>query len=362
MKSRLIGITLIIMIGSIFLSSCMGAIGAVSWPGLSLDQDTETLYVSNSTGVFAIRMQDGNMLKRFPVEPDNKRLFFAPPAVIGDLVVVGDYAGTLSGLDYRLESQGSDALESWNFSDGNGRMIASALGIDELILVPSGNHNLYALDLQGNQQWVFDESEEGLWAQPVSDGEYVYQASMDHNLYAVKVSNGSKEWSIDVGGAVVYSPLLDEDGVLYVVTLADELIAIQTLNQRELWRAETTEEVWGTPVLKDGILFVGDLSGTIYAFEAATGYLEWKVDAGGAVAGSGGITPEGLVFATEEGDVMLVSFDGVKQWTRNVEGKIYGAPAVGTDLVVVALTGGENLLVAFDFNGNQEWIFTPSDK
>jgi outer membrane protein assembly factor BamB len=361
MKSRLLVITLIILISSLFLSSCRGAIGATSWPGLSLDQDTDTLYVSYSTGVFAIRIQDGNLLKRYPLEPDNKRLFFAPPAVVGDLVVVGDYAGTTSGLDYRLESQGSDVLELWSFSDGNGRLIGSELGLDEMILVPSGNHNLYALDLQGNQQWVFEESEEALWAQPVSDGEFVYQASMDHNLYALNVSNGSKVWSMDVGGAVVYSPLLDEEGVLYVVTLADELIAVQASNHRELWRAETSEEVWGTPVLKDGKLFLGDLSGTIYAFDASTGGLEWKLDAGGAVAGSGGITPEGLVFATEEGDVLMVSFDGVKQWTRNVEGKIYGAPAVGNSRIIVAVTGGDDLLVAFDFNGNQEWIFTPSD-
>lgn len=361
MKSRLVVITLI-LISSIFLSSCAGAIGATSWPGLTVDQDTETLYVSFSTGVFAIRIQDGKMLKRFPAEPDNKRNFFAPPIVVGDLVVVGDYAGSLSALDYRLESQGSDVLERWDFSDGNGRLIASVLGLDELILVPSGDHNLYALDLQGNLQWVFDESEEGLWAQPVSDGEYIYQASMDHNLYAVRVSNGSKVWNMDVGGAVVYSPLLDEEGVLYVVTLADELIAIQTSNHRELWRAETSEQVWGTPVQKDGKLFLGDLSGTIYAFDAATGRLEWKVDAGGAVAGSGGITPEGLVFATEEGDVLLVSFDGVKQWTRSVDGKIYGAPVVDSNLVFVAVTGGENLVVAFDLNGNEEWSFTPSDK
>jgi outer membrane protein assembly factor BamB len=66
-----------------------------------------------------------------------------------------------------------------------------------------------------------------------------------------------------------------------------------------------------------------------------------------------------VVAATETGDVVLVSFDGVKQWTRSIEGKLYGQPAIGEDRIVVSVMGGENLLVAFDFRGNQVWTFAP---
>ena len=77
------------------------------------------------------------------------------------------------------------------------------------------------------------------------------------------------------------------------------------------------------------------------------------------MVGSAGITEEGLFFATEEGDVLMTSFDGVKQWTRSVEGSLYSTPAIGDDRVIVSVVGGENLLVAFDFRGNEVWTFNP---
>ena len=71
------------------------------------------------------------------------------------------------------------------------------------------------------------------------------------------------------------------------------------------------------------------------------------------------MTSEGLVFLTETGDVLLVNFEGVKQWTRSIDGQLYGTPTVGEDRIVVPVVGGEELLVTYDFRGNQVWTFVP---
>jgi len=87
--------------------------------------------------------------------------------------------------------------------------------------------------------------------------------------------------------------------------------------------------------------------------------MKWKVDAGSQIAGSLAVTPVGVVAATESGDVMMLNFEGAKQWTRNISGTVYGNMAVGQNQIIVAITGGDNLLTAFDFQGNQIWNFVP---
>jgi outer membrane protein assembly factor BamB len=53
-----------------------------------------------------------------------------------------------------------------------------------------------------------------------------------------------------------------------------------------LWTSREVGRVVGTPVLKDGLLYVGDLSGTIHCLDAATGAQLWKHETNDAIWGS----------------------------------------------------------------------------
>jgi len=350
MKSRTIFLIVFVLLGGLMLSSCRGSIGTASWPGVSSSGDT--LYLSYATGVYSIRITDGNLTWRFPSETKNTIQFYAPILPADSQLIVGDYSNTLYSIDPQNGNQ------KWVFDDVKGRFIASANTSGDFILAPCTDNNLYAINQKGLLQWTFSESKQPLWAQPVTNGDLVYQGSMDHSLYAVNVSNGNLAWKLDLDGAVVYAPLL-ADGILYIPTLADTVYAVDTSTQKVLWQFKTDEEVWGIPVMQDGILYFADLSGQIYALDAQSGQVSWRIDAGGSVAGSAGVTSEGLVFLTETGDVLMVNFEGVKQWTRSIDGQLYGTPAIGEDRIVVPVVGGEELLVTFDFNGNQVWTFVP---
>ena len=47
---------------------------------------------------------------------------------------------------------------------------------------------------------------------------------------------------------------------------------------RLLWTSREVGRVVGTPIVKDGLLYVGDLGGTIHCLDAATGAHVWKHD------------------------------------------------------------------------------------
>ena len=78
-----------------------------------------------------------------------------------------------------------------------------------------------------------------------------------------------------------------------------------------------------------------------------------------SIAGAPGVLPEGLVFGSETGELIMIDFEGKKIWEEKIEGQLYGMPVVSDDTIVVGVAGGEFLLAAYDFEGNQIWQFTP---
>jgi outer membrane protein assembly factor BamB len=125
---------------------------------------------------------------------------------------------------------------------------------------------------------------------------------------------------------------------------------------RELWRYDAQGAIWGTPVVHEGQVMFGDLSGTIYALNTSNGSVEWTITVDGPVIGSGVLLADGVAFAIEEAGVQAVSFSGVKNWSHPVDGEIQAGLVQAGDFVLVAVTNGDKLLIALDpANGNERW-------
>ena len=345
----------VLIVGSLLITAC-GTIAASSWPGVSVSTDSKSVYVAYQTGVFKVDATNGNMAWRYPDPADNGKQFYAAPAANDSLVVVGDYGNVLFGLD-----SGTKA-DKWTFTDSKDKFIASPLIVNNTVLAPSADGNLYALSLDGKTLWKFPASA-AFWAGPVSDGKLVYLPSMDHFLYAINLADGSLKWKTDLGAAGMYGLTLAADGNIYLSTLGNEVLAINAAEGNILWRFTTKGSPWAIPVVKDGVVYLGDLNSKAYAISASDGKSMWEVDVPGPITSSPAITTNGLVYAAETGDVFELSFSGTKDWDQKISGsngKLYTAPVVAGDLVVVGVTTGDNnlLLVAYDFSGAQKWSFS----
>lgn len=345
-KNRLSLLIVILMLG-VLLTACTNANAVNSWMGASLT-DTTVYYASN-TQVFALKSDNGNVIWSYPEKASTSRLFLAAPVVAGDQVIVGDYAGQLASLN------SSNGNENWIFKGATGRYVDSPLVTDSLIVAPNADHHLYALSLQGELKWSFTGGH-SFWTQPVSDGKNVYAGSLDHFLYAVDLQSGSEVWKVDLGASIVGRATLNE-GVLYQGTLNNTMNAIDTATGKVIWSQKLSAGIWSAPVLVDGKLFFGDQTSRIYVLEAGNGNIVQSIDIGSAVIGSGAEIKDGVVFGDEKGELVLISLDGTKSWTRTVEGKIYSNLASNGKLLIVPDVGGQKPLYAFDTNGNEVWYF-----
>lgn len=343
----------ILLAASLMLSACTSSAGiATSWPGLTVDEGT--LYMSYSTSVYAINAGNGSLIWRYPAKADNRKQYYASPAISSDAVYVGDFGSTF----YKINRNSGEMVQQ--FSGAKNRYVGDPLVIENGVLAPSADYYLYSLDPQFGLNWKF-ETDGAIWAQPVSDGVKVYVASMDHFLYALNLKTGEMLWKVDAKGAIVGTPELDEEGVLYLASNGDVVMAVDSARGTILWEQTLTSPVWSGMVVHEGTLYFGDLQGAFYAMDAKNGKTLWKVDVNGAMIARPAFIPDGLVVVTEAGSAIRLSLDGTKVWTKDfLNAKLYTSPVVSGEKVIIAAVGAEQLLYALDFSGNQIWSFSPA--
>lgn len=338
---------IILSLAAVFLlTSCTGMQTASSWPGLAAQQDN--LFVAYGNGVMAVKASDGSKVWNYPEKADPAKQYFATPTFLDGQVLVGDYGNTLHSLDV------TSGAEKWSFAESTGRYIAGPLVAADVILAPSVDNTLYAINTQGRLEWKFPVQND-IWASPVSDGKQVYIAAMDHNVYAINIKDHASVWTVNLGAAILSAPVLSSDGVLFVATLGKEVVALDTTGGAILWKYSTEGSLWSSPVIKDGTVFIGDIEKKMYAIDAKTGSVLWKVEMPSAVYGAAAVTPSILVVGTDGGDLVALSFKGEKLWSQRINGKLYTTPVVSGDKVFVAVKDSEKLLFAYDFNGREIW-------
>ncbi len=351
---RKISFILPLLFLALLVSGCSGRSATVASGWASLTSDAETAYVSFNTQVIAINLATGTERWRFPAEPDAKISFYAAPALTedGDLIV-GGYDNIL----YRVDTQTGQGTPL--FEGAKGRFVGAPLVTSDLIFAPSADHTLYALNLQGQPVWQY-QTAEPLWASPATDPDChcIYLTSMDHKVYAFEIDSGNLMWSSpDLGGALVGTPAISEDKVVYVGTFANELVALDAATGRELWRFATPDWVWAGPAIGSDTLYFGDISGSFYALNPETGEVLWQIQPDGAIVGKPLVTEDGIYFTTEGGSLVSVTPEGAIRWNQALETSLHAGPVAAGDSILIATSNPENLLIAVDNNGVRKWSF-----
>jgi outer membrane protein assembly factor BamB len=346
----------ILLFLTIAMTSCSGSTTAGGWPGITVDQQAETVYLAFNTEVYALNVSDGSLKWQFPQKADRNLSFYSAPGLTSDgQLIIGGYDRKLHSLNPK------DGSVNWIFEKSQGRFIGSSLVTEAGIFAPNADENLYAVDFKGNSLWTF-KTNHALWAKPAIQGDKLYLAGMDRHIYAINAQDGKELWSQELSGASVATPTLSDDGIIYVGTFGNELVALDSTNGEIKWRSPTQGWVWSDPVLNGDILYFGDLSGTFYAVDRNTGKVSWKIQPNGPIAGSPLCMGESVYFTTESGSLYAVDLQGKILWNKQIGGKIYTGPVEAGDQILVAPIGAGPLIVSIDFDGTQKWSFTPVEK
>jgi len=106
---------------------------------------------------------------------------------------------------------------------------------------------------------------------------------------------------------------------------------------RLLWTARDVGRVVGTPVVKDGLLYVGDLGGVVHCLDVATGAHVWRHEANEAIWGSLLLAGDRLYVGAVDGNMTVLRAGRKKELLAEMEmdAPLYSRPAVSGDALYV---------------------------
>ena len=107
---------------------------------------------------------------------------------------------------------------------------------------------------------------------------------------------------------------------------------------RLLWTSREVGRVVGTPMVKDGLLYVGDLGGTVHCLDVATGAHVWKHETNEAIWGCLLLAGDRLYVGTVEGSMTVLRAGRRKELLAQIEmdAPLYSRPALIGDALYLA--------------------------
>lgn len=174
--------------------------------------------------------------------------------------------------------------------------------------------------LDGTLRWSFRGRGAMVASPALSPDELtIYTASANGTFYALSTEvdegDGDPLWSIRIPGGTRSSPMVAEDGTIYIGGENGFLYSISDLGTNGVinWRFRTLERIKTSPAMdEDGVIYVASHDGRLYALAPEDGGYgrAWAFQVGESILGSPTIAPDGTIYIVAGLDLIGVSPDG----------------------------------------------------
>jgi outer membrane protein assembly factor BamB len=273
----------------------------------------------------------------FPHEATNSEVL-----PVGDLLMVSTSNGQNEGHT-RVPSPRAPSLIAVN--KHSGKVVWRAIGPGEQVLHGQWSSPV-AADVNGRIQVLFGGGDGWLRA---------YDAPSGHEIWRFDGNPKDARWLPRPGvlsrGSIIASPVFADGRVFIAMGQSPghgngpSLIhAISPHGQgdvtesRLLWTSREVGRVVGTPLVKDGLLYVGDLGGTVHCLDAATGAHVWKHETNEAIWGCLLLAGDRLYVGDVGGSMTVLRAGRRKELLAQIEmeAPLYSPPALIGDALYLA--------------------------
>ena len=157
-----------------------------------------------------------------------------------------------------------------------------------------------------------------------------------HRSAAHGPASAKPAWRVELGGPISAQVTTSPDEkTLYVATLAGDLVALAREDGAKRWSVALGDRVYSTPlVADDGGIYVGSDAKKLFGISAA-GAVVWKLDLDGEADSGAAFDKNGNVVVAAGKQVLAVRRGGDVAWRFDAKGKVFTAPAIADDGLVV---------------------------
>jgi outer membrane protein assembly factor BamB len=381
----------IAIFASLLVAACYPVRLEADWPGIATLGDQKDILLAYNDRIVLIDPEDGRPVElrnadgevrlddqgnariwEFRGEDGQANQFYSAPTLLDENTLL---IPTYKPADNRiLEVDLPTARIDGVGASIPGHVVADIVRNDDLVFVGLSERNLVAYDSTDlTERWQI-ETQHGIWSHPLIVDDVMYFTSLDHFLYAVNPNSGDEIWRLDLQGAAPGAPIFYENR-LYVGTFARKVFEI-SLEGEITSEFSTVDWVWGSPVIVDDILYVGDMGGHLYALNVNDGLSErWQTKpAERAIRATPLVAEDYIVIGSRDQRVYwlnredgtpVTDVDGPR--VRSLNGEILSdllliEPSDQVDIpesyVIVSSVANDNLLAAFTLaNGERVWTY-----
>lgn len=308
------------------------------------------------------------MIWKFKAEEEIR----SSPIVYKKTLYVGSYDNNL----YALNSADGEFI--WKYPTDGGIATSPAIVPEEnIIVIGSDDFYLHAVDMRtGRVRWTSGTQGPVRSSPTVAHG-HIFFGSDDGKLYAVRSGTGRVAWRYDAGVPIRCRPTVSEDmvvigsdsgdvagldlsgqakwrfkakrgvmssplvhnGIAYLGSVDWHVYAVDTTNGWNVWRFRTSKPVISSPILVDDKLIFGSADGFVYALDASTGRERWKFETGGQVTSSPAHFEANIYIGGIDGKLYCLDLkSGKERWSFETEKPIPGSPFVDEGVVYIGST------------------------
>jgi outer membrane protein assembly factor BamB len=313
------------------------------------------------------------------------------PALAADGTI---YVGSTDNRLYALSKNGTI---KWEYETGDQVIASPAIGSDGTVYVGSADRQLYAINPDGTLRWVYP-TKVILSSSPAlaSDGTiYVAGTNLDGTFIcsappnAVQLStfyavnpNGTLKWNLILSGNVNSSPVIANDGTIYIGSAGDARPKQNEDNpdpdqppQISFDRINPCDPTSEFPPSDANPFY--PVNGHVYAINP-DGTIKWDFKALGNVDSSAAIGTDGTIYigsdyptyaykGADKTDLMeigslttgylyAINPDGTLRWYTDLFGNVKSSPAIGSDGTIYVGSDKEDVF-ALDTDGEIIWVF-----
>jgi outer membrane protein assembly factor BamB/tRNA A-37 threonylcarbamoyl transferase component Bud32 len=272
----------------------------------------------------------------------------AAVAISDNMVFVPSYDHNV----YALEQESGEFV--WKYA-AEGGIGTDPLVVDDMVVFGSTDKSIYAVESRSGRL-VWSVSVDGrIYSSPYADLGHVFIGADDRKLYAIQLMSGRKAWEYQAEGAVRTRPLIAENKIFFACESG--VVYALGLDRKVKWRFRARRGMISSPVIHNGLVLIGSLDWNFYGLDARSGWSAWRYRSGGPIVATPAVAENLVIFGSADGYVYaLDSREGRLVWRYQVEEQISGSPTVYQDRVYVG--GVDGVLYCLEAqSGNVSWTY-----
>ncbi|MFF4307808.1 PQQ-binding-like beta-propeller repeat protein [Streptomyces sp. NPDC001601] len=196
------------------------------------------------------------------------------------------------------------------------------------------------------------------WIRVVEGSERTHHITVDGvRLEGAWAATGTERWTYATGGNVFSSPAV-VNGTVYVGSDDGKVYGLDAATGAKKWAHATGDAVFSSPAVVGGTVYVGSTDRTLYALHTATGSERWTYTTGGIVGSSPAVVGGTVYVGSDDGKVYaLDAATGTERWTYTTGGAVWSSPTVVDGTVYIG--SDDHTLYALDaVTGVERWTHT----